>query len=108
MPDKDKKGKVSVADGIEFSWLHSWHHSSHPDYDPFGDLWGMLTQEGTPPQRWAPKESRRTGNEKIRIHDLLFLLWDIYQEQEHAIPDAVWLARQALEREIMTLPESAL
>lgn len=59
-------------------------------------------------RQWAHKESRRTGNEKIRTRDLLLVLWSIYQENEGAIPDAVWDARQELEREIMALPESAL
>ena len=36
------------------------------------------------------------------------MLWNIYQENERAIPEAVWNVRQELEREIMALPESAL
>ena len=96
------KGKVSVVGGIEFSWLQTWWASSLPDYPELG---GTLSW-GTPPQRWSPKKPREGA--VVRRRDILFMLWDIYRENERTIPDAVWDARQALEREIMALPESAL
>lgn len=104
----DKKGKISVVGGIEFSWLLAWYSYADSDRDPYGDLYGGLALDGTPPKKWAPKNPRQMGSKKIRKRDLVFVLQSIYQENESAIPEAVWDARQELEREIMALSESAL
>lgn len=106
MSDGNENCKV-VAAGVEFSWFMLWCSYADVNHDPFGNLYGYLRWRQLQ-RRAGTKEPRRTRSKKIRKRDLLFVLWSIYQEQERAIPETVWDARQALERKIMALPESAL
>lgn len=90
------RGKVSVANQIEFSW--ELECASPPD--PAAHLRCVLRQGA---QEWFPLSPLLTPQRVMR-KSLLFVLHEIYLVNED-IPDAVFSACVALGQEILKLPE---